>query len=226
MKRKLKDAWQLFVLPYKMLFETIGHYIRVADDYEITLRRLLKNYHRNRPRWIIENYQFDPVTCRDSYQENCRVYLDEYEEQKEIRKEWWQCYHPKALYVYSSEFVSYLDKTILNGLGFKLILDNKDNYDSYTKLLLHCEGNNNWQIISDTNDFEFEDKGFTTEISCGYFHPNSFRKKEWIEEALYRKEVYDASHGKGACLHIIQEGKPTEKYAIYDHFENRFMRKN
>ena len=97
---------------------------------KLSKNKFYKRWVRNRGRIIIENYQFDPVTCR----------------------------------------CSYLDKLILNGLGFKLILDKKDNYDSYTKLLLHCEGNDD-------------------------------------------------------CLHIIQEGKPTEKYAVYAHFQNRFMRR-
>ena len=47
----------------------------------------------NWPRRIIENYQFDPVTCISSYQEYCRFYPDDYKEQEEIRKEWlleWQ----------------------------------------------------------------------------------------------------------------------------------------
>ena len=44
----------------------------------------------NWPRRIIENYQFDPMTCISSYQGYCRFYLDDYKEQEELREEWFK----------------------------------------------------------------------------------------------------------------------------------------
>jgi len=190
----------------------------------------------NWPRRIIENYQFDPVTCRSSYQGYCRFYLDDYKEQEELRKEWFGINHPKALFVHSScdSVVFGCNVTEFTDACEKMAKVGQEIYDNHTKLLLFCEGNDDCLTIPDTNDFEFSDIAFEIGIFPHVYHSNPFRKREHefkneklIEEVLYQKEVNNALHGTGICLHIIQNTVlDTGKSAVYAHFQNRFMRRN
>ncbi|MGD2071864.1 MAG: hypothetical protein PVG65_00035 [Candidatus Thorarchaeota archaeon] len=80
MKSWFIDAWYLFITPYKVLIEGIQTWIKFERQL-LKLKCLMPKKNILNLRMLAESYY--PI-----YQDNFRIYLDEYPEQKNLREQW------------------------------------------------------------------------------------------------------------------------------------------